>query len=145
MFLTPTCRFKRNHMILCHTRKAWWSWAEISSILEMLQIMWRNRSNLRKPPKKWRMEGESTFLFKGKKKKKIFHSSILFIFSYHLIEESSYISWFTWYLWKFLLQLENAKWLAASPIAKGITALTNNQQSKALNINFKTKNPNDNG
>ena len=61
------------------------------------------------------------------------------------MDESSYISWFTWYLWKFLLQLENAKWLAASPIAKGITALTNNQQSKALNINFKTKNPNDNG
>ena len=104
----------------------------------MLQIMWRNRSNLRKPPKKWKMEGESTFLFK---EKNFFHLSILFV-SHH-----SY-GWIILYLLLYMIlvkkiccSLKIKKWWAISPTAKGMTTPTNNQQCKALNINVKTKNP----
>ena len=107
----------------------------------MLQIMWRNRSNLRKPPKKWRMEGESTFLFK-KKKNFLPLIYIIIIFSYH-----SY-GWIILYLLLYMIfvkkiccSLKIQKWWAISPTAKGMRTPTNNQQCKTLNINVKTKNP----
>nr|POE53864.1 hypothetical protein CFP56_74576 [Quercus suber] len=37
--------------------------------------------------------------------------------------------------------LKMQKWRATNPTAKGMMVPTNNQQCKALNINFKTKNP----
>nr|POF17431.1 hypothetical protein CFP56_61521 [Quercus suber] len=37
--------------------------------------------------------------------------------------------------------LKMQKWRATNPTAKGMTFPINNQQCKALNINFKTKNP----
>ena len=107
-------------------------------LLEMLQIMWRNRANLWKPPKKWRMEGESTFLFKGKI---FFHSSILF-FSYHSCGWIIlYLLLYMIFVKKFCCSLKMQKWWSTSPIAKGMTAPTNNQQCKALNINFKPRTP----
>ena len=147
MFLTRTCHSKRNRMILCRARRAWWSWAEINSILSSLSCWWCSKSCDEIAPTSGshpRSEGWGENQLSYSREKNFFHSSILFILAIILMDESSYISWFTWYLWKILLQLENAKWGAASPTVKGITAPTNNQQSKALNINFKT-NPNDNG
>ena len=101
----------------------------------MIQILWWC-SNLWKPSKKWRMEGESTFLFKGNF---FFHLSILF-FSYH-----SY-GWIILYLLLYMIFVKIfvvawkcKKWWATSPIMKGMMAPTNNQQCKALNINFKPR------
>ena len=42
---------------------------------------------------------------------------------------------------KFCCSLKMQKWQATNPTAKGMTVPTNNQQCKALNINFKIKNP----
>ena len=58
------------------------------------------------------MEGLSTFLFKEKKFLPLINIIIIIIIiilAIILMNESSYISCFTWYLWKFLLQHENAK------------------------------------
>jgi len=103
--------------------------------------MWRNRYNLQKPSKKWRMKGEPTFLFKGKI---FFHSSILF-FSYHSYGGIiPHLLLYIIFMNVFVVAWKCKKWWAASLTTKGRKAATNNQQSEVLNINSNLRTPNDN-
>ena len=102
MFLPPTCCSKRNRMILCSARRAWWSWAEISSILCSLSC-WRCSKSCDKIAPTFgshpRSEGwrENQLSYSREK----FSSTHLYYFlAIILVDESSYISCFTWYLWK---------------------------------------------
>ena len=86
MFLASTCRSKRNRIILCCARKAWWSWAEISSILSSLsywkcskscdEIAPTSGSHLRSEG--WR-ENQLSYLMK----KKFLPLIYIIFFSYH--------------------------------------------------------------
>ena len=96
------CRSKRNRMILCSARRAWWSWAEISSILSSLSCWRCSKScdeiapNSRSHPRSegWR---ENQLSYSREK----FSSTHLYtLLAIILMDESSYISCFTWYLWK---------------------------------------------
>ena len=117
VFLTPTCHSKGNCMMFYRARRALWSWAWKSSILSSLRY-WRWSDSCNKIASTSgnhpRSEGWRDYQLSYSRKKNFFHSSILLLLlllflAIILMDESSYISCFTWYLWKFLLQHENAK------------------------------------
>ena len=106
----------------------------------VLENGWRNHSNLWKPSKKWRIlrtYGNQLSYWREEFSSTHLYSLLAII----LMDEYPTSLALHNICEHFCCSLKIQKWWAASPTVKGRKALANNQQSKALNINFSPKTP----